>query len=99
MQVTNTVQIRIEEDLARLARGQAQDKSGALSAQAIEAAINRSGLDGSIDPEHWEGQRAAIYAMGQGGRLTLLTGVAGARARQRCCSRLWTPGKPTPAMP
>ena len=64
--------------MARLARGQAQDKSGALSAQAIEAAINRSGLDGSIDPEHWEGQRAAIYAMGQGGRLTLLTGVAGA---------------------
>ena len=76
--VTNTVQVRIEEDLARIARTQARDRSGALSARAIEAAITRSGLDGSLDPEHWAGQRAAIYAMGQGGRLTLLTGVAGA---------------------
>ena len=78
VQVTNTVQVRIEENLARIARTQARDKSGALSARAIEAAITRSGLDGSIDPDHWQGQRAAIHAMGQGGRLTLLTGVAGA---------------------
>ena len=78
VQVTNTVQVRIEEDLARIAQGQGRDKSGALSARAIEAAISRSGLDGSLDAEHWTGQRAAIYAMGQGGRLTLLTGVAGA---------------------
>ena len=78
VQVANTVQIRIEEDLAKLARSQARDKSGALGARAIEASIERSGLNGNIDPDHWEGQRAAIYAMGQGGRLTLLTGVAGA---------------------
>ena len=78
VQVTNTVQVRIEEDLARIARTQARDKPGALSARAIEAAITRSGLDGSLDPDHWEGQRAAIHAMGQGGQLTLLTGVAGA---------------------
>ena len=78
VQVANTVQIRIEEDLAQLARSQARDKSGALGARAIEASIERSGLNGNIDPDHWEGQRAAIYAMGQGGRLTLLTGVAGA---------------------
>jgi len=78
VQVTNTVQVRIEEDLARIARAQARDKSGALGARAIEAAITRSGLDGSLDPGHWEGQRAAIHAMGQGGQLTLLTGVAGA---------------------
>ena len=78
VQVTNTVQVRIEEDLARIARQQGRDKSGALPARAIEAAIARSGLDGSLDPEHWAGQRAAIYAMGQGGRLSLLTGVAGA---------------------
>ena len=78
VQVTNTVQVRIEEDLARIARSQARDKTGALSASAIEAAIGRSGLDGSLDAEHWQGQRAAIYAMGQGGRLSLLTGVAGA---------------------
>lgn len=78
VQVANTVQIRIEEDLANIARSQARDRSGALSARAVEAAIVRSGLNGDIDPEHWQGQRAAIYAMGQGGRLTLLTGVAGA---------------------
>ena len=78
IQVTNTVQVRIEEELAALAQKQALDKSGALSSRAIQKAIGMSGLDGSLNAEHWEGQRAAIYAMGQGGRLTLLTGVAGA---------------------
>ena len=77
VRVTNTTQIRIEEDLGRKARQSAADRSGALGTEAIAAAVTASGLGGTVQPEHWEAQRAAIYAMGQGGALTLLTGVAG----------------------
>ncbi len=75
--VTNTAQVRIEESLAAQARQAALDKSGALSTQAIRAAVAASGLDFTSEPEHGQAQLAAIYALGQGGGLTLLTGVAG----------------------
>jgi hypothetical protein len=78
VRVTNTAQIRIEETLAHEARHAALDDSGALSAEAIAAAIAASHLDFSSDPEHGAAQKAAIYALGRGGALTLLTGVAGA---------------------
>ena len=78
VRVTNTTQIRIEEELGRKARQSAADRSGALTTQAIAAAIAASGLGEAIEPEHWRAQQAAIYAMGQGGALTLLTGIAGA---------------------
>jgi hypothetical protein len=77
VRVTNTAQIRIEENLAREARRAALDKSGALSPMAIRAAIAASGLDFEREPEHGAAQQAAIYALGQGGALSLLTGVAG----------------------
>lgn len=77
VRVTNTAQIRIEESLGREARRAATDKTGALSTSALRVAIAASGLQGLEEPEHWEAQQAAIYAMGQGGALTLLTGVAG----------------------
>jgi len=77
VRVTNTAQIRIEEDLARQAHRAALDKSGALSTAAIRAAIAASGLDFGREPEHGAAQQAAIYALGQGGALSLLTGVAG----------------------
>ena len=77
VRVTNTAQIRIEEHLAREARRAALDKSGALSPVAIRAAIAASGLDFEREPEHGTAQQAAIYALGQGGALSLLTGVAG----------------------
>jgi len=76
VRVTNTAQIRIEESLAAEARRAALDKSGALSEDALRAAMRSSGLD--LSGEHGKAQAAAIYALGTGGGLSLLTGVAGA---------------------
>ena len=78
VRITNTAQIRIEESLVREAARAALDRSGALSDEAIRAEIDRSGLNFDREPEHGAAQRAAIYALGQGGGLVLLTGVAGA---------------------
>src|SRR5260370_6217574 len=72
VRVTNTAQIRIEQSLAERASAIARDKSGALSVEAIEQAIAATGISFT------EAQRAAIYALGRGGGLTMLTGVAGA---------------------
>ena len=72
VRVTNTAQIRVEEKVTSLARRGARDRSGALSAAAIRAAIDRAELPFTAE------QRAAIHALGGGGRLTMLTGVAGA---------------------
>ncbi|WP_424140223.1 MobF family relaxase [Roseomonas chloroacetimidivorans] len=78
VRVTNTAQIRIEQALAWHGRRAAGDRAGALPAAAIKAAVDASGLDFTSKPEHARAQLAAIYAMGQGGALTVLTGVAGA---------------------
>ena len=72
VRVTNTAQIRIEQKVTGLAREGARDRSGALSMAAVREAIERAGVSFTAE------QRAAIHAMGEGGRLTLLTGVAGA---------------------
>ena len=77
VRVTNTAQVRIEESLALEARLAALDNSGALPTPAIRAAVAASGLDFTSEPEHGKAQLAAIYALGRGGGLTLLTGVAG----------------------
>ena len=77
VRVTNTAQVRIEEGVGALATKAAADRSGALSSAAIQQAIAASGLDFTTEPEHGRAQRAAIHALGQGGALTLLTGVAG----------------------
>ncbi|WP_424140113.1 MobF family relaxase [Roseomonas chloroacetimidivorans] len=78
VRVTNTAQTRIEQALAWHGRRAAGDRAGALPATAIKAAVDASGLDFTSKPEHARAQLAAIYAMGQGGALTVLTGVAGA---------------------
>ena len=78
MKVTNTAQVRIEETLAARAKEAARDRSGALSPTALRAAINASGLDFTREPEHGAAQQASIYALGTGGNLSFLTGVAGA---------------------
>jgi hypothetical protein len=78
VRVTNTAQVRIEEALMREVRRAALDRSGALSTAALRRAIGQSGLDFRSEPEHGKAQLAAIYALGQGGAITLLTGVAGA---------------------
>ena len=71
VRVSHTRQIRIEERLQSLAHEMARDKSGALGTGALRRAMGQSKVRFSAD------QRAAIYALGQGGRLTLLTGAAG----------------------
>ncbi|BFL66265.1 MobF family relaxase [Roseomonas mucosa] len=78
VRVTNSAQLRIEEALQSEAHRAARDRSGALSADAITAAIQASGLDFTRDPAHGAAQKAAIHALGQGAALSMLTGVAGA---------------------
>ena len=73
--VTNTAQVRIEATLAAQGQRAALDRSGALSPQQLKHAIGASGLD--FTDEHGSSQLAAIHALGQGGALTMLTGVAG----------------------
>ena len=74
--VTHTEQIRIEQQLCHEAQRAALDRSGALSTRAIR---NAMALIQKDDPTiaFTEEQEAAIYAMGQGSRLSLLSGVAG----------------------
>ena len=82
VRVTNTAQLRLEEALQAEAHRAARDRSGALPAHAItaaiDAAIGAGQLDLTREPVHAAAQRAAIYALGQGGALSMLTGVAGA---------------------
>ena len=72
VRVTNTAQVRIEEKLAATAQAHARNRDGALPVAQLRRAMATAGMDFT------EEQRAAIHALGQGGALTLLTGVAGA---------------------
>jgi conjugative relaxase-like TrwC/TraI family protein len=77
MRVTHTEQIRIEQSLSEAARRAALDRSRILSEQEIRrgiASIEVADPSGRFSEE----QTAAIYALGSGGKLSLLTGVAGA---------------------
>ena len=78
VRVATTAQVRIEDKLAAMAQSIGRDKSGALSFEMLRRAIKAS--DAARPPDQWftEEQRAAINALGQGGALTMLTGVAGA---------------------
>jgi hypothetical protein len=78
VRVTNTAQVRIEESLAQEASRAAHDRSGALSTEIIRDAIAVSPLDFTKELAHGAAQKAAIYALGRSGALTLLTGGAGA---------------------
>lgn len=78
VRVTNTQQIRVEEDVARRARAAAGHRNSALGPSAVTAAIECSGLDFETDPVHGAAQKAAIYALTTGTDLTVLTGAAGA---------------------
>ena len=77
VRVTHTAQVRIERTLAGKAKQAALDRAGSLSPAALRAAIAASGLDFEREPNHGAAQKAAIYALGTGGRLSLLTGAAG----------------------
>ncbi len=71
VRVTNTAQLRTEQAVLNLARGNARDRSEALSSHTLREAMDRAGVVFTAE------QRAAIYALGLGGRLTMLTGAAG----------------------
>ena len=71
VRVTNTAQLRIEQTVLNLARAKAIDTSEALSSAALRQAMDRAGVAFTAE------QRGAIYALGLGGRLTMLTGAAG----------------------
>ncbi|WP_086636326.1 MobF family relaxase [Acetobacter sp. DsW_059] len=75
LRVTTQLHVDRENDLIRLARQAASDRSGALSAGQIEAGIAATGLD--FNGEHGESQRRAMHALGAEGRLSVLVGVAG----------------------
>ncbi|VFU17594.1 MobF family relaxase [Methylocella tundrae] len=77
LSVTHTEQIRIEQSLSAQARAAATQRTSSLSEPAILAAIRAVQKD---DPgvQFTDEQRSAIYAIGRGGKLSLLTGVAGA---------------------
>jgi len=77
VRVTNTAQVRIEQHLTERAAVAACDRSGALSVAVLHEAIEASGLDFEREPDHGAVQKAAIYALGTGGALSVLTGVAG----------------------
>ena len=78
LKITNTAQVRIERTLADKARVEALDRSGALSPAALKVAIDASGIDfEGKEAEHGAAQKAAIYALGTGGGLSVLTGPAG----------------------
>lgn len=71
VRVTNTAQLRIEQAVLNLARSNAIDRSEALPSGALRQAMDRAGVAFTAE------QRGAIYALGLGGRLTMLTGAAG----------------------
>ncbi|MCW8308913.1 relaxase domain-containing protein [Acidiphilium sp. PA] len=77
LRVTHTAQLRLEEALMERARSAASSRAGALTTAAIQRAIANSDLDLTSEPEQAKAQIAAMYALGTGGDLSILIGVAG----------------------
>jgi|GEM_PF-897629 len=77
LRVTTTEQLRVEKEMAALAGLSARTRAGALTEEAIAAAVARSGLDFTSEPAHGQAQLAAIRSLGLSGGLAFLTGVAG----------------------
>jgi hypothetical protein len=65
-----------EKEFISKARAASSDMSGALPTDRIRAAVDRSGLDFSSD--HGQAQLKAIHDLGEGGKLGVLIGAAGA---------------------
>ena len=77
VKLTTTLHVARETEFLSLAQAAAADRSGALSSEAIAAAVARSGWEFS-ETAHGRTQRALIDRLGQGGRLAVAIGVAGA---------------------
>lgn len=73
---TTGVHAEREARLVALAQAAAQDRSGALTPEAITTAAQASGL--TFEGEHGRAQAAAMLALGTGPRIAALTGAAGA---------------------
>ncbi|QEO18767.1 MobF family relaxase [Acetobacter vaccinii] len=78
VQVTTSEQIRVEQEMGRLAGLSARTRAGSLEDAAIARVIAASSLDFEREPDHGRAQKAAIFALGRAGGLGFLTGVAGA---------------------
>jgi len=76
VKLTTTLHVEREREFLSLAQNAAADRSGALGAEAIAAAVARSGRDFERSA-HGRTQRALIEQLGQGGRLAVAIGVAG----------------------
>ncbi|WP_294542205.1 MobF family relaxase [uncultured Rhodoblastus sp.] len=77
VRISHSSQVQIEQAVSEKARQAALDHSVDLSDAAVRAAI--AALENAGDGMKFSReQSAAIYALGRGGRLSLLTGVAGA---------------------
>jgi hypothetical protein len=75
LRFSHTEQLRIERDVAEKSKRAARDRSGALSDAAIRRAIKAAeARDAGV--RFSKEQAAAIHALGGGGKLSLLTGVA-----------------------
>ena len=74
--VTTTLHEAQEAEVVTHLAAAAGDRSASLSKPAIEAAIKRSGL--SFEGEHGRAQRAAVDALGTGGKFAAFIGAAGA---------------------
>ena len=77
VRISHSVQIQIEQSVSEKARQAALDRSQDLAEVAIRTAIS-AGEGAGEGIKFGREQSAAIYALGRGGRLSLLTGVAGA---------------------
>lgn len=74
--LTTNVHLARETRLVDLARVAAADRSAALTVEDIDAAAADTGFD--FTGPHGEAQIAAMRAIGTGGRVSVLTGSAGA---------------------
>ena len=74
--ISHTEQLRIEQSVAEKSLAAARDRSANLSDTAIRAAIERVEAD-DAGVRFSKEQLTAIHALGGGGQLSLLTGVAG----------------------
>ncbi|GEO42632.1 hypothetical protein SAE02_67800 [Skermanella aerolata] len=74
--VTTGLHLAHEQEFIEKAKAAADDRSGALSRNQIKQAIRQSGL--SFEGDHGRAQLNAIHRLGEGGKLGVLIGAAGA---------------------
>lgn len=76
VRVTTQLHKEQEEEFVTLAARAAADRSGTVSADVVQVAVDRSGLN--FSGEHGEAQRRQVDRFTQGARLEVFEGTAGA---------------------